>query len=132
MQISTLQPPPSRLCRIKTGGSGTSIYAARLFVWFVLYWWDPLNQDASDCVLGLFGKLARRRGCIGLVPCCFDLPCKSSWILNNCSLKIKLNHSWNFGGIGIFLWCCWKDLDEKILWNLFGKIWIQNVGDIDF
>jgi len=27
------------------------------------------------------------------------------------------------------LWCCWKDLDEQ---NLFGKIWIQNVGDIDF
>jgi hypothetical protein len=26
--------------------------------------------------------------------------------------------------------CCWKDLDE-ILWNLFGKIWIENVGDID-
>jgi hypothetical protein len=21
---------------------------------------------------------------------------------------------------------------SRILWNLFGKIWIQNVGDIDF
>jgi hypothetical protein len=29
------------------------------------------------------------------------------------------------------LWCCWKDLDEQILWNLFGKISIQNVKDID-
>jgi hypothetical protein len=29
------------------------------------------------------------------------------------------------------LWCCWKDLDEQD-WNLFLKIWIQNVGEIDF
>ncbi len=29
-------------------------------------------------------------------------------------------------------WCCRKDFDEKIQWNLFGKIWIQNVRDIDF
>ncbi len=29
------------------------------------------------------------------------------------------------------LWCCWKDLMNRIQWNLFGKIWIQNVGDID-
>ncbi len=27
------------------------------------------------------------------------------------------------------IWCCWKDLDEQ---NLSGKIWIHNVGDIDF
>ncbi len=32
----------------------------------------------------------------------------------------------------MYFWCCWKDLDERIQWNLFGKIWIQNVGDIDF
>jgi hypothetical protein len=29
----------------------------------------------------------------------------------------------------MFFWCCWEDLDEQ---DLFGKIWIQNVGDIDF
>jgi hypothetical protein len=30
------------------------------------------------------------------------------------------------------LWCCWKDLDEQDLMGIsFGKIWIQNVGDID-
>ncbi len=28
--------------------------------------------------------------------------------------------------------CCWEDLDEQDLMELFGKIWIQNVGDIDF
>jgi hypothetical protein len=30
------------------------------------------------------------------------------------------------------LWCCWKDLNEKDYRNLFGKIWIENVRDIDF
>jgi hypothetical protein len=35
----------------------------------------------------------------------------------------------NFGGIGMCLWCRWKDLDEQ---NLFGTLWIQNVGNIDF
>jgi hypothetical protein len=30
------------------------------------------------------------------------------------------------------LWGSWKYLDEQDLMNLFGKIWIQNVGDTDF
>jgi hypothetical protein len=30
-----------------------------------------------------------------------------------------------FGVVGKILMC-------RIEWNLFGKIWIQNVGDIDF
>ncbi len=30
------------------------------------------------------------------------------------------------------IWCHWKDLDEQDLRNLFGKIWIQNVGNIKF
>jgi hypothetical protein len=38
----------------------------------------------------------------------------------------------NFGGIGMCLWCCWKDLDEQDLMEFIGKNWIQNVGDIDF
>jgi hypothetical protein len=33
-----------------------------LLVLFFLYLRDPPNWDASDCVLGLFGKLLRRRG----------------------------------------------------------------------
>jgi hypothetical protein len=33
--------------------------------------------------------------------------CRSSWILNDFFTEI-------FGGIGMCLWCCWKDLDEKI------------------
>jgi len=32
----------------------------------------------------------------------------------------------------MYIWCCWKDVDEHDLMELFGKIWIQNVGDIDF
>jgi len=33
------------------------------------------------------------------------------------SLKIKLNQivAENFRRIGMFLWCCWKDLDEQDL-----------------
>jgi hypothetical protein len=31
------------------------------------------------------------------------------------SLKIKLNIAKDFGGIGMCLWCCWKDLDEQDL-----------------
>jgi hypothetical protein len=41
------------------------------------------------------------------------------------SLKIVAD---NFGGIGMCLWCCWKDLDEQDLMELilvrFGfRIW---------
>jgi len=61
----------------------TSINEGRLFVCFCLYLWDPLNQDASDRVLCLFGKLSRRRGCIGLVSWCLDLRHRSPWILND-------------------------------------------------
>ncbi len=37
-----------------------------------------------------------KEGFMGLVPRHLDLWCKSSWILNDFSLKIKLNHSWKF------------------------------------
>ncbi len=37
-----------------------------------------------------------------------------------------------FGGIKMYLWCSWKDLDEQDLMEFNGKIWIQNVGDIYF
>jgi hypothetical protein len=36
------------------------------------------------------------------------------------SLKIKLNRSQSFGGIGMCLWRCWKDLDEQ---DLMEFIW---------
>jgi hypothetical protein len=34
-----------------------------------------------------------------------------------------------FKGIGMCLWCCWKDLDDGTYLVRFG---IQNVGDINF
>jgi hypothetical protein len=36
------------------------------------------------------------------------------------SLKIKLIEAETFGGIGMCLWCSWKDLDEQ---DLMEFIW---------
>jgi len=49
---------------------GPTAQATLVYLWnkvvclffIVLYLWDPPNQDASDHILGLFGKLSRRRG----------------------------------------------------------------------
>ncbi len=113
----------------------TSLFCSHLFMkegsLFVLYRWDPPNWDASDHILRLFGKLLRRRGASGCVHGVWtgDVQVLEYWMIS--SLKIKLSHSWNFRGIGMCLWCCWN-LMSSIKWNLFGKIWIQNVGDIYF
>jgi hypothetical protein len=52
--------------------------------------------DASDCILGLFGKLSRRRGASawfhGVWTCGVEV--LEYWMIS--SLKIKLNHSWTF------------------------------------
>ncbi len=69
---------------------------------FVLYWWDPPNWDASDCVLGLFGKLSRRRGALAWFHGVWTCGAKvlEYWMIS--TLKIKLNRSskiqrnWNF------------------------------------
>jgi hypothetical protein len=39
-----------------------------LFCIVVLYCSYEIHQDASDCVLGVFGKLLDKEGCMGLVP----------------------------------------------------------------
>jgi hypothetical protein len=44
-----------------------------LFCFVVMRSWD-----ASDRVLGDFGKLSTKRGAWALVPWCLDLQCKSS------------------------------------------------------
>ncbi len=73
------------------------IYLWRKVVCFVLYLWDPLNQDASDHVLGVFGGKLLTEGCMGFVPWCLDLRCKSFGILNDFFLlRIELNYSWKF------------------------------------
>jgi hypothetical protein len=70
-----------------------SIYEwGNLFVLFCLYLWDPQNQDASDCLLGLFGNLLWRRGAFSWR---LDLQCRNSWVLNDFFTENKLNHSWN-------------------------------------
>ncbi len=56
------------------------------------------------CSLCLW-KALNEKGCMGLVPWNLDLWCKSFWILNIFSLAE------NFAGIGMCIWCCWKDLD---------------------
>ncbi len=53
---------------------------------------------------------SRGEGCIGMVPWCLDLRCKSFWTLNNffTENEIKIVAE-NFGGIGMLpLKCCWK------------------------
>jgi hypothetical protein len=52
-------------------------------------------------------KALHEKGCMGLVPWGLDLQCKKSWILNDFFIAEY------FGGIGMYLWCCWKDFDEQ-------------------
>jgi hypothetical protein len=76
----------------------TSISEGRLFVCFVLYLWDPWKGDAAlNRVPGAFGKLWRRSGAWAWYAKVIEY-----WMIF--SLKIELNHSWNFWGTGK----CWK------------------------
>ncbi len=53
------------------------------------------------------------------------------WMIS--PLKIKLNCSWKFQrNWNVPLVLLERSLMSRIWWNLFGKIWIQNVGNIDF
>ncbi len=99
-----------------------SMKEGSLFVLFCLYLWDSPNQDASNHVLGLFGKFLRRRGTWALVPWCLDLRCQSSWMFS--SLKIKLNCSWKF-------WRNWNVplvLLERFWWARFNGIYLVSFG----
>jgi hypothetical protein len=94
-----------------------------LFVCFVFYLWDPQNKDASYHALGLFGKLWGG-GVHGLGFMAFwtwGVEVLEYWM--NSWLKILEELECAFGVVG-------KILMSRIQWNLFGKIWIQNVGEI--
>ncbi len=91
---------------------------------FCLYWWDPLNRDASDCVLGILGKLSKKEGCIGLVSWCLDLQWRNSWVLMISSLKIKFNCSWNFSRN----WNVPLMLLERSWWAAFNGIYLVRFG----
>jgi hypothetical protein len=72
---------------------------------FVLYWWDPSNYDASNHILGLFGKLSRRRGALarfhGVWTC--SVKVLEYWMIS--SMKIKLSCSWK----------CWRNWMPLVL-----------------
>jgi len=67
------------------------LYLSRKVVCFVLWLWDPLNWDASDHVLGVFGKLLTRRGAWAWFHDLWTYGAKvfEYWMIF--SLKIKLN-----------------------------------------
>ncbi len=95
-----------------------------MFVLFCLYQWDPPNQDASDHVLGLCGKLWRRRGTLawfhGVWTC-------SVGVLEYrmiSSLKIKLNRSWKFERN----WNVPLVLLKRSWWAGFDKIYLVRFG----
>jgi hypothetical protein len=62
---------------------------------FVLYWWDPSNYNASNHVLGLFGKLSRRRGAL-------------AWFHGVCTCSVKVLEYWMISSMKIKLSCSWK------------------------
>ncbi len=75
----------------------THIYIWRKVVClFCFCLWDPLNQDASDRILGLFGKLSTRRGASARLHGVWTCNAKvlDYWMIS--SLKIKLNCRWKF------------------------------------
>ncbi len=63
-----------------------------LFCFVVMRFTKPRRfRSCSWCLW----KALDKEGCVGLVPRCLDLQCKSSWILNGFFTE-KLNHSWKF------------------------------------
>jgi len=94
------------------------------FVLFCLYQWDPLNRDASDRVLDIFGKLSRRRGSSawfhGVWTCSGEA--LEYWMI--CSLRIKLNCSWNFRRD----WTVPLMLLERSWWTAFNEMYLIRFG----
>jgi hypothetical protein len=102
----------------------TSIYEGRLFVCFVLYLWDPLNWDASNHLLGLFGKLSRRRGAWAWfhdVWTCGAKVLEYEWFLH---WKLNQNCSWNFQRN----WNVPLVLLERSWWAGFNGIYLVRFG----
>ncbi len=93
-----------------------------LFVLFYLYLWDPPNRDASDRILGLFGKLLTRRGAWAWFHDVWTCDAKvlEYWMIS--LLKIKLDRSWKFRRN----WNVPLVLLEKSWWAGFnGIFWVR-------
>ncbi len=103
------------------------------FVLIVLWLWYPLNWDASDSVLGVFGKLPMRKGTCALFHGVWTCSAKvlEYWMIS--LLKFKLNRSWEFQRN----WNVPLVFLERSWWVRFDRIYLvrfgfRNVGDIDF
>jgi hypothetical protein len=94
-------------------------------LWCLVLWlWDPRNWDASVHVLGVFGKLLKSRDACTWLHDIWTCSAKAFeyWMIS--SLKITLNHSWNFWrnwNVPLVLLersCCWKDhlLLERVVY----------------
>jgi hypothetical protein len=90
-----------------------------------LYLWDPWNWDASDCVLGVFGKLSIRRGAWAWFNDIWTCGAKvlEYWMIS--SLKIKLNRSWKFRRMN---WNVPLVLLERSWWAGFNGIYLVRFG----
>jgi hypothetical protein len=90
------------------------------FFFFLMYLWDPPNRDASDRVLGLFGKLSTRRSAWAWFHDVWTCGAKvlEYWMIS--SLKTKLNHSWKFRRN----WNLPLVLLERSWWERFNGIYL--------
>jgi hypothetical protein len=91
---------------------------------FVLYLWDPPNLDVSNCVLGVFGKLSRRRGGLAWFHRIWTCDVKVLEYWMTFSLRIKLNRSWKF-------WRNWNVplvLLERSWWARINEIYLVRFG----
>jgi hypothetical protein len=105
-------------------------YVSQIYLWrkvvclFCLFLWDPLNQDASECVLSVFGKLSMRRSTWAWFHGVWTCRAKvlEYWMIS--SLKMKLNRSWKF-------WRKWNVplvLLERSWWARFNGIYLVRFG----
>ncbi len=101
-----------------------SMKQGSLFVLCCLYFWDPPNRDASDCVQGFFGKLSMRRGASAWFHGVWtrDVKVLECWMIS--SLKIKLNCSWKFQRN----WNVLLVVFERSWWAGFNGIYLVRFG----
>jgi hypothetical protein len=136
----SLEEPPNTLWNVKTRSSlkgrttqhessntqhkSSIVKQGSLFALFCLHLWDPPNRDDSDRILGLIGKLSRRRVASawlhGIWTCCGKV--FEYWMIF--SRKIKLNRSWKLQRN----WNVPLVLLERSWWAGFNGIYLVRFG----